>query len=393
MLQKSYDAAKNQNRNIAQHYANHHGVEQTFNSFGGISMENSSRAGSRQVKRRLELGQNKDDDDDEAEKHPVPTEYKTLGGKQFYWPIQNKENPETENFENMFFVLDSDRTALAEACSIFVDGTFRIASGTKYSQLIVISQRQFNKNRTKSMAYPTAMIFMTSQSKEAYSQVWNQLEEIVGTKINVEKCITDLELGLVNSLEEKFPLAMFIVCAVHAIRSWDRKKQKLGLQKYCKNKQHTFYHHWTMIRALPYVDCANPLINSVVIEILDDYENACPDSIKDSVKQFHSYLVQYYLELKDSTRFHPTKWATRHVPTSASQRLEEFESSTNLAEGLNSGLNKLIPKGAKLDFGKAVQCIRQYKRQKMNDLEYLKTFDRLPKTKKMVIVTQILRKT
>ena len=76
MLQKSYDEAKNQNQNLAQHYANHHGVEHTFNSFGGIQMENSSRAGSRQVKRRLELGQNNEADketDNEAEKHPVPT--------------------------------------------------------------------------------------------------------------------------------------------------------------------------------------------------------------------------------------------------------------------------------------------------------------------------------
>ena len=148
-----------------------------------------------------------------------------------------------------------------------------------------------------------------------------------------------------------------------------------------------------MIRALPYVDCANPHINSVVLELLNDYETGCPEYIKDSVKQFHCYLVQFYLELKETVRFHPTKWATRHVPTSANQRLEEFESSTNLAEGLNSGLNKLIPKGAKLDFGKAVQCIRTFKRQKMNALQYLTVFDRLPKTKRMVVVTQILRKT
>ena len=94
-----------------------------------------------------------------------------------------------------------------------------------------------------------------------------------------------------------------------------------------------------------------------------------------------------------NARFDPSKWSTPHCPTSRSVRFTDFESSTNVSESLNAALNKHIPKSETLDLPKAIKCLRDFKRQKISDLLYLTTFDRLPATKKRVNVRQILRKT
>ena len=110
-------------------------------------MANSSRAGCRQVQRKL---QNIPDEKQQGDGHPVPVDYKSLAGHQFYWPVKEKndQNEDIENFENLFFVCDKDITALCEASTVFIDGTFKIVKATGYEQLVMISQRQFNVERS-----------------------------------------------------------------------------------------------------------------------------------------------------------------------------------------------------------------------------------------------------
>ena len=46
----------------------------------------------------------------------------------------------------------------------------------------MVSQRQYNVERSTSMGYPVAFIFMKHQTKNAYTAVWNHLEVICGKK-------------------------------------------------------------------------------------------------------------------------------------------------------------------------------------------------------------------
>ena len=391
VLEKSFSSGKNANRTVADHFKNHHALEDSFRSFGGIQMANSSRAGCRQVQRKLKTNPDQNEQDDE---HPVPVEYRSLAEHQFYWPVKQKndQNEEIEIFDNLFFVCGKDIPALCEASTVFIDGTFKIAKRTGYEQLLMISQRQFNVERSKSMGYPLAFIFMKHQTKEDYTKVWNQLEVICQKKLNFDKIITDLEIPLQSSLSEKFPSATMVSCGVHTGRGWDRKKGKLGLIPFMKNTRHSFYDHDKLIKAFIYVDVTNPKINECCLDILDEYEEKCPENIKTAVCEYHQYLRDYYITLSEKTRFHPSRWSAVHVPSSSSAHFADFESSTNLAEGLNSALNKLIPKNESFDLVKSVGAIRQFKRQKLQDVLYLRTFDRLPATKKLVNVRQILRK-
>ena len=354
-------------------------------------MSNSSRAGSRQVQRKNQL---QAADEDSGDKHPVPNEYKTLGGKQFFWPQydKNDKNEDIENLDNLFFICENDKTALGESSVIFIDGTFRIIKNTGFNQLIIISQRQFNNERNKSLAYPVAFIMMKSQQEAAYTKVWDTLESICGKKLTFEKIITDLEVGLQNSLRKKFPSATLVSCSVHIKRAWFRKLQKLGLMSYSKNYQHTFHDHWKIVQSFIYVDVANKKINECCIDLLKDYEHHCNANIKEAVTQFHEYLLKNYINLSDDTRFHPKTWSTTHMPTSSNQMFTDFESSTNVAESLNAALNRMIPKSETFDLVKSTRSIREFKRSKLNDLLYLRTFDKLCASKKLSNVRQILRK-
>ena len=140
----------------------------------------------------------------------------TLSGEQFFL---RKEG------EVLIFATHTNMRLLAEATTIYVDGTFEICPRLFYQVFTInafIHGQQF----------PLVYGLLPGKSRDIYHQFFMGVKEEAmnnGQHISPEEIMTDFELALVQSLELEFPGARIHGCYFHFAQCLWRKVQRLGL--------------------------------------------------------------------------------------------------------------------------------------------------------------------
>jgi hypothetical protein len=145
----------------------------------------------------------------------IPEQFsKTADGQQFL--VLNDtvipDNPAPSAPRILAFLSQHGKEVLAGCKSWYIDGTFKSAENTLFSQIVfLIGLTNMEK------AVPCVFALLPSKEKECYAR----LAECVKTelldmpKVEMESIMMDYERGLLNAFSESFPAAAVVGCEFH----------------------------------------------------------------------------------------------------------------------------------------------------------------------------------
>ena len=90
-------------------------------------------------------------------------------------------------------------------------------------------------------------------------------------------------------------------------------------------------------------------------------------------------------------RFPSRLWADVHVPNSLDDLTTVLNSSNNAAESLNRALNRLVPTGGALSVANATKALTLFKRQAIERLIQLRSYDVTPPSNRESTLSSLIR--
>ena len=90
-------------------------------------------------------------------------------------------------------------------------------------------------------------------------------------------------------------------------------------------------------------------------------------------------------------RFPSRLWADVHVPSDLNDLTTVLNSSNNAAESLNRALNRLVPGGGALSVANATKALTLFKRQSIEKLIQLRSYDVTPPSNRESTLSTLIR--
>ena len=188
------------------------------------------------------------------------------------------------------FSTDIELRFMANAQTIYVDGTFRLAP-TPYTQVFTVHAEYIGR------VIVLAVALLTGKQQQQYDEIFAiLLREMtrVNVNINIGEIVSDFELAIFNSVRLAFPNAQISGCYFHFTQNLWQHTQELGLSA-AFNQDFAVKRCLTHVYALGFVPtnnvvvCFNNLVNDPFTQqLIARYPN---------MQQFFAYVQNTYLDV------------------------------------------------------------------------------------------------
>lgn len=218
---------------------------------------------------------------------------RTLQGTLFKHEIIDEDTGEPRTDLEIFF-LQSDIEKIKRIRRWHADGTYEVCQGVRFEQCVILSGQESTDSR--STAFPYIYIFILSKMKSAYVEAFQEIERIIGEKLQFEYLHLDLEVALHNAFKFMNPRVKLMYCTTHLLRAWMRKMQSIRLWPNVLRKNHVCQEYWLFIKGLVHCPLDDKDVRNALFAKLQEYGDV--DRYKKDKRFDPKVRIEYSLSTK-----------------------------------------------------------------------------------------------